>query len=143
MAEKLVKVKNVSRNDFGLSLSFVTEGKFLDLKPDTVVPLTSDEYMYLVTQCPGAFKKGFLSIVEIDDSLADEKIESKNVMSNDDIVKLLDLTIAKFKKEISVVDSSILLKDIRLKAVELNKSDKFVAEIDAQIGSVSDGSILI
>lgn len=143
MAEKLVKVKNVSRNDFGLSLSFVTDGKYLDLKPDTVVPLTSDEYMYLTTQCPGAFSKGFLAVVEIDDSLADEKIESKNVMSNSEIEKLLDLTITKFKKELLVIDSSLLLKDIRIKAIELNKSDKYIAEIDNRIQDTADGSLLI
>lgn len=143
MAEKLVKVKNVSRNDFGLSLNFVTEGKYIDLKPDTVVPLTADEYMYLLTQCPGSFEKGFLKIIEIDDSLADEKIESKNVMSNSDIDKLLEMTIAKFKKELVSIDSSSLLKDIRLKAIDLNKNDKFIVEIDERIEAIASGSVLI
>lgn len=143
MAEKLVKIKNISRNNFGLSLDFVTEGKYLDLKPETVVPLTADEYSYLITQCPGSFKKGFLQVVEIDKSLEDEKIESKNVMSNIDIEKLFEMTIAKFKKELSSIDSSALLKDIRLKAIELNKNDKFIAEIDSQIEAIASGSILI
>ncbi len=143
MFEKLVKVKNVSRNDFGLSLDFVTEGKYVDLKPDTVVPLTADEYLYLTTQCPGSFEKGFLQVVDIDKTLESEKIESKNVMSTGEIEKLMDLTVAKLKKEISLIDSSSLLKDIRSKAIELNKNDKFIMEIDNQIEAIASGSILI
>ena len=36
MAEKLVKVQNVSRADFHLSLDFVKEGKFYDMKPNAI-----------------------------------------------------------------------------------------------------------
>jgi len=143
MSEKLVKVKNVSRNDFGLSLDFVTQGKHLDLKPNTIVALSSDEYTYLTTQCPGSFEKGFLEVIEIDKSLESEKIESNNVMSSEEISKLLDLTITKFKKDISGINVLGLLRDIRSAAVEANKSDKYIVEIDTQIEKNANGSILL
>lgn len=143
MAEKMVKVKNVSRSDFGLSLDFVTEGKHLSLKPNTVVPLTEDEYMYLTTQCPGSFSKGFLEVVDIDEKIANEKIESQNVMSNEDIEKLLGYSLTTFKKKLDDIDSSTLLKDIRVKAIELGKAEKFIAEIEDKIKELSEGSVLI
>lgn len=143
MSEKMVKVKNISRNDFGVSLNFVTENKHVNLKPGVVLPLTADEYTYLSTQCPGAFTKGFLQVVEIDPSLESEKIESENVASVSDIEKMLELTLPKFKKEISEVECVSLLRDIRTKAIEMDKSERFMEEIDAQITKFAGGSILL
>ena len=143
MAEKQVKVQNVSRSDFYLNLGFVTPGKLLPMKPDTIVLLDADEYMYLSTQCRGAFEKGFLKVVEKDEKLNADIIESKNVMSNDDITKMLELPIAKFRTALNKIDSDVLLRDIRSAAVEMNKTDKYITEIDKAIEKNADGSILL
>ena len=131
MAEKQVKVKNVSRSDFYLNLGFVTPGKLLPMKPDTIVLLDADEYMYLSTQCRGAFEKGFLKVVEKDEKL------------NADITKMLELPIAKFRTALNKIDSDVLLRDIRSAAVEMNKTDKYITEIDKAIEKNADGSILL
>lgn len=143
MAEKKVKVKNVSRGTFYLNLSFVADGKVLPMNPDTIVLLDADEYMYLSTQCRGAFEKGFLQVVEKDETFKADIIESKNVMTVSDVEKLLELTIAKFRTALKKIDSMALLRDIRKMAVEMNKSDKYITEIDNKIEEIADGSILL
>ena len=143
MAEKQVKVKNVSRNVFYLNLGFVTPGKVMPMNPDTTVLLTADEYVYLSTQCRGVFDKGFLQVVEKDESLNADVIESRNVMSNEDIQEMLNLTIGKFKTALGKIDSMALLKDIRTAAVEAGKTDRYITEIDARISKIANGSILL
>lgn len=143
MAEKLIKVQNVSRNRFTLNLSFVTTKKILRLNPDTVVDITLEEYTYLTTQCPGAFEKGKLKIIKVDENLEITPIESDNVMSNEDIEVLMNLTLPKLKTKVSEITTTSLLKDIRLKAVEVGKQDKFIEVIDSRIVELNNGSILI
>lgn len=143
MAVKLIKVKNISRNMFTLNLSFVTPKKVLRLNPDVVVDITLEEYTYLTTQCPGAFEKGKLEIVNVDEELDIIPIKSENVMSNEDIESLLGVTLPKFKTKIAEITASALLADIRIAAVEANKSDKYLDVIDAKITEINDGSLLI
>ena len=143
MAEKVAKIKNISRADFSLNLSYVTKDRVLLLKPDVAVPVNHDEYSYLISQCPGAFEKGFLKVIDADEKIVDEVIESGNEMTDEDIDALMELTPAKFKNKIKTITSQTLVKDIRRRAVELNKSDRFISEIDAKLAELSEGSILL
>ena len=143
MAEKIAKIKNVSRADFSLNLSYVTKDRVLLLKPDVAVPVTHDEYSYLVSQCPGAFEKGFLKVIDADKTIVDEVIESENVMTEEEIDALMELTPAKLKTKLKGFTSQALVKDIRRRAVELNKSDRFITEIDTKLADLSEGSILL
>lgn len=141
MAEKLVKVKNVSRGDFHLSLDFVKEGKFYDMKPDAIVSLDADEMNYLSTQCAGCFENGFLHVVESKEGANIELPHEGNVMSNEDIEKLINKNLTQFKKEMAKITSQHLVKDIRQACVDANKTDKFIEACDARFSDLADGSI--
>lgn len=143
MSEKLIKVKNVSRGNFHIALDFVTPGKYYDLKPNMEVGLTQEEYMYLSTACPGSFKKGFIKVMAVDPKADVEVIESENVMSNDDIEKLLDYSLPTLKKKLADIDSLNLLRDIRQKADDEGKKEPFMKAIDERIKAVSDGALLL
>lgn len=140
---KLFKVKNVSRAEFHLSLDFVKEGKHFDLKPNTVVNLTVEEMDYLSTQCQGAFTKGFLQVVE-DENTKDYDIpESENVMTEKEIEDLMSLKLPQFKKAIAGITSLHLIKDIRKVADENDKKETFMKAIDEKIAELAEGSKLI
>lgn len=141
MAEKLVKVQNVSRADFHLSLDFVKEGKFYDMKPNAIVSLDVDEMNYLTTQCAGCFEKGFLHVVEASGDKDIELPNEDNIMSNEDIEKLINKNLTQFKKDIAKITSQHLIKDIRQACIEANKTDKFVQACDARFSELADGSI--
>ena len=143
MANKLFKVKNVSRADFHLSLDFVKEGKHYDLKPNTVVNLTVEEMDYLSTQCQGAFTKGFLQVVE-DENTKDYDIpQAENVMTEKEIEDLMSLKLPQFKKAIAGITSLHLIKDIRKVADENDKKETFMKAIDEKIAELAEGSKLI
>lgn len=136
-------IENISRNSFDLNLDFVTPRKVVNIKPNVSYGLTEDEYSYLITSCPNLFSKGYFKVKDIPNELNVEKVESSNVMNETDIVSLLDLTIAKFRKELSKIDSLSLVRDIHSKALELNKSDKYIDEINERLKALADGSLLI
>ena len=142
--EKLIKVKNVSRANFYLSLDFVKEGKSYDLKPNTVVNLTVEEMDYLSTQCSGAFTKGFLQVVELDDKVKDYDVpETGNVMTEKEIEDLMSLKLPQFRKAIAEITSLHLIKDIRKVADEHNAKETFMKVIDEKITELAEGSKLI
>lgn len=143
MAEKVIKVKNISRGDFWLNLNDVTKGRVIRMKPDTELPLTMDEYLYLTSQCANAFKKGFLKSIEPNEAIAGDVIETENEMSEQDIEDLMSLTPAKLNNKLKTIDSEKLLKDIRSRASELDKNDKFMNVIDTRLEDVANGSILL
>ncbi len=139
-----INIENISRNPFDLNLDFVTPRKVVTIKPNVSYGLTEDEYSYLVTSCPNLFTKGFFKVKNIPDELKNvDVVESSNVMTDNDIVTLLDLPLAKFKKELSKIDSLPLIRDIHSKALELNKTDKYMSEINTKIDILADGSLLI
>lgn len=137
---KMIQVQNVSRGDFHLNLDFVKEGKYFDLKPNSKVHLTTEELDYLSTQCIGVFSGGYLKVV---DSTIEDAPVSSNVMSKEEIQGMMDLTIAKFKTQISKITSLHLLKDIRQEADHVGKTDKFLKVIDDQIEKIADGVKLL
>lgn len=143
MAEKVIKVKNISRGDFWLNLDNITKGRVICMKPETELPLTMDEYLYLVNQCQNAFGLGFLKAIEPTESVANSVIESGNEMSDKDIEDLMSLTPAKLRNKLKTIESEKLLKDIRTKAIESEKAERFISEIDSRITEVADGSILL
>lgn len=139
-----INIENISRNPFDLNLDFVTPRKVVTIKPNVSYGLTEDEYSYLVTSCPNLFTKGFFKVKNIPDEFKNvDVVESSNVMTDNDIVTLLDLPLAKFKKELSKIDSLPLIRDIHSKALELNKTDKYMSEINTKIDILADGSLLI
>ena len=143
MANKLFKIKNVSRANFHLSLDFVKEGKHFDLKPNTVVNLTVEEMDYLSTQCEGAFTKGFLQVVEDENTKDYDVPQAENVMTEKEIEDLMSLKLPQFKKAIAEVTSLHLIKDIRRVADEHDKKETFMKAIDEKIAELAEGSKLI
>lgn len=137
---KYVKVRNTSRGYLFLDLK-MAGGKVIEMKADSTAAITTDEYDYLINSCPNLFKGGDLILVNPTKDI--ETIESENVLSNDDIAKLVELNLTKFKKEIENITSLSVMKDIRTKAVEEDKTKKFMEVIDEKITELADGSILI
>lgn len=138
-----ITIKNVSRKDFDLNLEFVTPRKVVTIKSGVSYFLSEDEYSYLITSCPNLFSKGYFEVQGVPSGLNIEKVESSNIMTTEQIVSLLELPMTKFKKEIAKVDSLSLIRDIHSKALEMNKSDSYLKEINSKIDSLADGSLLI
>lgn len=128
-----VRIKNVSRGVFDLSLDFVKEGRFVSLNDGATFILSEDEYDYLKEQCPGAFKSGFLKVIAMDDDVTAEKIESENVMTDEEIAKKLELAITGFRKFVKTVTSEKLLADIFKAAVAESKDQKYLDAVTKQI----------
>lgn len=137
-----VRIKNVSRGLFDLSLDFVKEGKIVSMKPDTTYILSEEEYDYLAEQCNGVFEDGFLQVIDMDDCKS-EKIESENVMTNDQIEDLLSKTIGKFRTEVKKITSDNLLADIYHAAVDRSKDEKYTEAIEKQIKECGNESIVL
>lgn len=142
MSDK-IKIQNISRGLYFLNLGFVKEGKVIRLPQGAIYEVNEDEFSYLITQCKGAFDQGRLKIVSAPTEIDIEDIETANQKSFDDINKLLDLTLVKFRTEIKSITSLDLMKDIRDAAVEKNKTDKFIEEIDKKIKELADGAVLL
>ena len=141
---KAATIKNISRGNFFLSLHQITPNKSFDLKPNSEVPVTEDELAYLMNDCQGAFKKGYLEVVKVDDNVKEhvDIVETENKMTEDEILALLDLAPSRMKTKLAKIDASHLLKEIRQKAEELNKSNKVMEAIDARIKEVAEGLVL-
>lgn len=142
MSEK-IKIQNISRGLYFLNLGFVKEGKVVRLPQGAIYDASEDEYSYLITQCKGAFDKGRLKVVSAPAEIDVEEVNESNQKSFDDIEKLMDLNLTKFRAEIKNITSLELMKDIRDAAVERNKTDKFMDEIDKKIKELADGAILL
>jgi hypothetical protein len=141
MAKK-AKIKNISKCNFILSLDTVNRGKRFDMKPDAAVFVDEDELNYLMTECQGAFKKGYLEVVSKDADIEVEVIETENKMSDEEIEELLNSPFTKIKSQVNKITASHLLKEIRAKAEELNKSNKTIEIIDSRIAEVADSLVL-
>lgn len=134
------RVKNVSRAVFDLNLDFVKTGRLIRLKPDATVTLTDEELDYLEEQCPNVFKKGFLAVVGDDKKPVEQ---NDNVASDDDIAKIIELTIGKFRNRINKITSQDLLKDIFKALEENNKNQKYIDIVSERIKEVGDNSIVL
>lgn len=140
---KFVKVRNTSRGYLFLDLGVENDNKVIQMKPDSTAAISETAWNYLVNQCPNLFHNGDIEMVSAPDDADVEKIETENVYSDKDIAKLVEKSLAPFKKEIAKIDSLSVIKDIRLKAQEEGKSKGFMEAIDAKIKELADGSLLI
>lgn len=140
---KFVKVRNTSRGYLFLDLGVENDNKVIQMKPDSTAAVSETAWNYLVNQCPNLFHNGDIEMVSAPDDADVEKIETENVYSDKDIAKLVEKSLAPFKKEIAKIDSLSVIKDIRLKAQEEGKSKGFMEAIDAKIKELADGSLLI
>lgn len=140
---KFVKVRNTSRGYLFLDLGVENDNKVIQMKPDSTAAISETAWNYLVNQCPNLFHNGDIEMVSAPDDADIEKIETENVYSDKDIAKLVEKSLAPFKKEIAKIDSLSVIKDIRLKAQEEGKSKGFMEAIDAKIKELADGSLLI
>ena len=140
---KFVKVRNTSRGYLFLDLGVENDNKVIQMKPDSTAAISETAWNYLVNQCPNLFHNGDIELVSAPDDADIEKIETENVYSDKDIAKLVEKSLAPFKKEIAKIDSLSVIKDIRLKAQEEGKSKGFMEAIDAKIKELADGSLLI
>lgn len=140
---KVATIKNISRGDFMLSLHRIS-GKGFTLKPNGEVPVTEDELAYLMNDCQGAFKKGYLEVIKVNDSVKEniDIVETENKMTEDEILALLDLAPSRMKPKLAKIEASHLLKEIRQTAEELNKNNKVIEAIDARIKEVADSLVL-
>lgn len=139
---KVANIKNVSKGSFLLSLNQVTPGRSFKMKPGSLVSVDEDELNYLMNDCQGAFKKGYLQVVDLDEECKIDIVETENVMSDEEIETLLNAQFTKIKSQINKIEESRLLKEIRQKADELNKSNKVLELIDARIKEVADSLVL-
>lgn len=144
MSEK-IKIQNISRSLYFLNLNFVKEGKVVRLPDGATYDVTEDEFSYLITQCKAAFDQGRLKVVSAPKEIESDvsNIEVVNQKSVEDIENIMDMNITKFRAEIKKITDLTLMKDIRDIAVERNKTDKFIEEIDKKIEELADGAVLI
>lgn len=142
MANKIAKVMNVSSADFLLTFDEIEKGKKFTLKPNSAVAIDEDELIYLNNECPNAFKKGYLKIVDVDSSVTVDVPVTENEMTEDDMEKLLDSPFMKIKSQVNKIEESHVLKDLRMKAEEMNKSSKIMDIIDDRIKEVADSLVL-
>lgn len=139
---KVAQIKNVSKHVFLLSLNQVSAGRSFNLKPNSVVSVDEDELNYLTNECEGAFKKGYLQVVGLDEGCNIDIVETENVMSDDEMETLLNAPFKKIQSEINKINETRLLKEIRQKAEELNKSNKVIELIDNRIKEVATSLVL-
>ena len=142
MGAKICKVKNISRRDFVLTFEEIEKGKKFKMRPDSTVAIDEDELNYLNNECPNAFKKGYLKIVDFDESVTADIPETENEMTKKEMEQLLNAQFTKMKSQINKIEVSHLLKELRTKAEELNKSSKVIDVIDARIKEVADSLVL-
>lgn len=142
MKEKIAKVKNISASNFLLTFSAIDKGKKFELKPNASVSIDADELNYLNNNCPNAFKKGYLEIVDLDESAGVEAPVTENKYTKEDMVEILNYPFAKMKSQVNKIEVSHVLKEMRTMAEELNKSSKVIEILDARIAEVADSLVL-
>lgn len=142
MGKKIAKVKNISSSEFLLTLDEVSKGKKFNLKPNSIVGIDEDELNYLSNECPNAFRDGYLEIIDLDDGLGIDAPVTENKMTDEDMENLLNAQFNKMKSQINKIEVSHVLKELRIKAEELNKSNKVLEIIDERIKEVADSLVL-
>jgi hypothetical protein len=142
MSKKICKVKNVSHSDFLLTFEMIEKGKRFTLKPNASVAIDEDELNYLKNECEGCFKKGFLEIVDLDESVVADVPVTENKMTEEQMEEILSYPFPKLKSQINKIEVTHLLKELRIKAEEMNKSSKVIEIIDARIAEVADSLVL-
>lgn len=141
--KKYVKIKNTSRGRLFLDLGMENNNKVIQLKADQTTAITSTAWDYLVNSCPNLFKNGMIKLIESPKDAEIEEVVTENVYSEADIAKIVEMKLAAFKKKINEIDSLVVIKDIRLKAVEEGKSKGFMEALDERITELGHGSLLI
>lgn len=142
MSNKVAKVKNISSSNFLLTFDEINKGKKFNLKPNSAVAIDEDELNYLNNECPNAFKKGYLKIVDVEDGVTVDIPVTENEMTESDMEELLGSPFAKIKSQVGKITESHILKDLRMKAEEMNKSSKVMDIIDERIKEVADSLVL-
>lgn len=142
MGRKVCKVKNVSVREFLLTFDEIEKGKKFNMKPNSEVAIDEDELVYLTNECPNAFKKGYLEIVDLDDSTGLDAPVTENKMTEAEMEELLNSPFAKIKSQVNKIEVSHLLKELRVKAEEMEKSSKTIEIIDNRIKEVADSLVL-
>lgn len=142
MAKKIAKVKNCSVRDVIVTFDEIERGKKFTIKPDHDVAIDEDELIYLTNECPNAFKKGYLEIVDLDESTGLEAPVTENKMTDKEMEDLLNSPFAKIKSQVNKIEVSHLLKELRVKAEEMEKSSKTIEIIDNRIKEVADSLVL-
>ena len=142
MGRKVCKVKNVSVREFLLTFDEIEKGKKFNMKPNSDVAIDEDELVYLTNECPNAFKKGYLEIVDLDDSTGLDAPVTENKMTEAEMEELLNSPFAKIKSQVNKIEVSHLLKELRVKAEEMEKSSKTIEIIDNRIKEVADSLVL-
>lgn len=142
MSKKIAKVKNISSMNFLLTLDEVSKGKKFNLKPNSTVGIDEDELNYLTNECPNAFKKGYLEIIDLDEGTGLEAPVTENKMTEEEMESLLNAQFNKIKSQVSKIEVSHVLKELRIKAEEMNKSNKVLEIIDERIKEVADSLVL-
>lgn len=142
MNKKIAKVKNISTSSFHLTFDAIEKGKKFELKPNASVSIDADELNYLNNNCPNAFKKGYLEIVDLDESAGVEAPVTENKMTEEEMVEILSYPFAKMKSHVNKIGVTHILREMRIKAEELNKSSKVIEIIDARIVEIADSLVL-
>lgn len=142
MANKVAKVLNISSADFLLTFDEIEKGKKFNLSPNASVAIDEDELNYLNNECPNAFKKGYLKIVDIEDGVTVDIPVTENEMTDSDMEELLNSPFTRIKSQVKKIEESHVLKDLRMKAEEMNKSSKVMDIIDERIKEVADSLVL-
>lgn len=142
MSTKICKVKNISNGVFVLALDEVEKGKRFKMRPNSEVAITEDELNYLNNECSGAFALGYLEIVDLNEDSGVDAPETHNKLTDEDMEDMLNAPFMKFKSQVGKIEVSHVLKDLRMKAEEMNKSNKIIEIIDARIEQVADSLVL-
>lgn len=142
MSKKIAKVKNVSVREFNLTFEEIEKGKKFTMQPNSTVAIDEDELIYLTNECPNAFKKGYLEIIDLDESTGLEAPVTENKMTEDEMEELLNSPFTKIKSQVNKIEVTHLLKELRVKAEEMDKSSKVMDVIDSRIKEVADSLVL-
>lgn len=142
MAEKICKVVNISTGEFMLSFDQIEKGKKFVMRPNSAVAIDADELNYLTNECPNAFKKGYLKIVDLKEDAGVDAPVTENEYTEEQIDEILNSPFAKMKSTVKKIEVSHVLKTMRMRAEELNKSSKTIEIIDERIKEVADSLVL-
>ena len=129
---------------FYLSLERVTDKKVHILKQQSVVGVTEEELNYLMNECKNAFLKGYLKVELVDEKIAEttEIVEPEVEYNEESIRALLTLSQVKIKAQLSKINATHILKDIRIMAEEMGKPVKVIEMIDLRIREVTDSLVI-
>ena len=142
MSEKICKVRNWSMGNFILTFEEIEKGKKFELKPNGTIAIDSDELNYLTNECPNAFKMGYLEIIDLDKSKGVDAPITENKMDEKEMESILSGNFNTMKSKINKIETSHILKELRIKAEEMGKNTKVLDLIDERIEQVADSLVL-